>query len=94
VKGNYSLSALIAPLEEEMNLADNSRTGGWVFVTISGDINGDFRADLKDLVLLGKAYGSKPADANWNSNADIDGNGDVSLSDLVTLAMHYGEHYP
>jgi hypothetical protein len=94
MKGNYSLRALITPLEEEKNLADNNRTGGWVFVTIPGDINGDFRADLKDLVLLGKAYGSKPADANWNSNADIDGDGYVRLTDFVMLATHYGEHYP
>jgi parallel beta-helix repeat protein len=93
-KGNYSLRDLITPLEEETSVADNNCTDGWVFVTIPGDINGDFRTDLKDLVLLAKAYGSTPGDANWNGNADIDGNGDIRLTDLVTMATHYGEHFP
>jgi hypothetical protein len=88
------LRDLITPLEEETSVADNNCTDGWVFVTIPGDINGDFRTDLKDLVLLAKAYGSTPGDANWNGNADIDGNGDIRLTDLVTMATHYGEHFP
>jgi len=59
-----------------------------------GDINGDGKVDLTDLVLLANAYGSRPGDAKWNANADIDGNGIVGLSDLVIMALHYGQHYP
>jgi endoglucanase len=67
---------------------------GTVKVTIPGDINGDFKVDLKDLVILANAYGSTPGAPNWNPNADINGNGQVGLSDLVILAQHYGQHYP
>jgi hypothetical protein len=63
-------------------------------VAIPGDLNGDFKVNLEDLVLLAQAYGSKPGDPNWNPNADIDNNGVVGLSDLVILALHYGQHYP
>lgn len=63
-------------------------------VTIPGDLNGDFKVNLEDLVLLAMAYGSKPGDANWNPNADIDKSGAVGLSDLVILALHYGQQYP
>jgi hypothetical protein len=63
-------------------------------VGILGDLNGDNKVSLADLVVLANAYGSKPDDSNWNSNADIDGNGIVGLSDLVQLAQHYGQHYP
>jgi hypothetical protein len=59
-----------------------------------GDINGEGKVNLADLVLLAQAYGSKPGDANWNPNADINGKGVVNLSDLVTLALHYGQTYP
>ena len=59
--------------------------------TISGDINGDFKVDLDDLVLFAKAYGSKPGDSKWNPNADIDGNGIIGLSDLAVLAQNYGK---
>lgn len=70
---------------------------------IPGDINGDGKVNLEDLVLLALAYGShcanyhyqgEPASPNWNPNADINGDGIVSLSDLVILALHYGQHSP
>jgi len=60
---------------------------------IPGDINGDGKVNLSDLVLFAKAYGSKPGDPNWNPAADINGHGKVDLSDLVTLAQHYGQTY-
>jgi hypothetical protein len=61
---------------------------------IPGDLNGDFKVNLEDLVLLAQAYGSKPGYPNWNPNADIDNSGVVGLSDLVILALHYGQQYP
>jgi hypothetical protein len=64
------------------------------FADIIGDINGDGKVDNKDLVLLAKAYGSKPGDANWDPRCDFNGNGVVDLTDLVTLAYHYGESSP
>lgn len=63
-------------------------------VTIPGDINGDFKVSLQDLVLLANAYGTHPNDTKWNPNADINGDGKVSLQDLTLLATHYGQHYP
>jgi hypothetical protein len=63
-------------------------------VTIPGDIDGDFKVKLVDLVILALAYGSRPGEPKWNPNADIDGDNVVGLSDLVILALHYGQHYP
>jgi hypothetical protein len=65
-----------------------------VRVTVPGDVNGDFKVTLADLVILATAYQSRPSQITWNANADIDGNGTVGLSDLVILAQHYGQHYP
>ena len=64
------------------------------FVTILGDIDGNGVVEIKDLVLLAQAYGSKPGDPNWNSSADLNNSQVVDLLDLVTLAQHYGKHYP
>jgi hypothetical protein len=61
---------------------------------IAGDINGDLKVNLMDLVLFANAYGSKPINANWNPNADMNDNGKVDTSDLGILALHYGQHYP
>jgi parallel beta-helix repeat protein len=92
--GNYAVWASARPVTGEIDTANDNCTGGMITVTIPGDIDGNFKVQLADLVTLAKAYGSKPGDSNWNPNADIDGNGVVGLSDLVILARHYGQHYP
>jgi len=93
-KGNYAISAYAWPVLGETDTADNTCMGGIVTVTIPGDLNGDFKVSLADLVILAQAYGSRPGDTRWNPNADIDGNSVVGLSDLVILANHYGQHFP
>jgi hypothetical protein len=89
--GNYTISAYAWPVSGQTDTLENNFTLGVVHVTIPGDINGDFKVNLADLVALAQAYGSKPGDTNWNANADIDGNGVVGLSDLVILAQNYGK---
>ena len=89
-KGNYTIWAYAWPVLGETDTADNNFTGGWVLVTIPGDL----KVSLADLVILAIAYGSRPGDTGWNPNADIDGNNVVGLSDLVILANHYGQQFP
>jgi hypothetical protein len=62
-----------------------------VKIKILGDINGDGKVDLLDLVLLANAYGSKVGDLKYNPEADFNDDGKVNLLDLVTCAMHYGQ---
>jgi parallel beta-helix repeat protein len=59
--------------------------------SLPGDLNGDGKVSLPDLVILALAYGSIPGDIKWNPVADIDGNGVVGLTDLVILAKNYGK---
>lgn len=55
-----------------------------------GDLNDDGNVDLADLAILALAYGSTPADPNWNPAADLAAPFDVvSITDLMTLAYHY-----
>ena len=72
----------------------NTAAPSSIVVTTPGDLDGNFQVQLADLVILAKAYNSKPGSPNWNPNTDIDNNGAVGLSDLVILAQHYGQHYP
>ena len=93
-KGNYAISAYAEPVPGETDTTDNNYPDGWVVITVPGDLDGDFKVQLADLVILAKAYDSRPGDTRWNPNADIDGNSVVGLSDLVILANHYGQHFP
>jgi hypothetical protein len=89
--GTYILNVSASLAAGGTGATNGNCTCGSITVTIPGDINGDFKVDLTDLVLLAQAYGSKPGDSNWNPNADIDGGGVVGLSDLVILTQHYGQ---
>jgi hypothetical protein len=93
--GDYNINAYVSADVGESNMANNNGTGGLVTVSIPGDVNGDFKVRLTDLVVQANAYSSAPqASLIWNPNADINANGVVDLADLVILAQHYGQHYP
>jgi len=54
--------------------------------------------DFEDLMIFALAYGSIPADDNWNSVCDIASQGGIlqpdsviDFEDLMIFAMHYGE---
>jgi hypothetical protein len=91
--GTYTVQVFIPPLPFQIDTSNNNFTTTAV-VTIPGDLNGDFKVSLADLVILAQAYGSRPSNLNWNANADIDSNGVVGLTDLVNLATHYGQQFP
>jgi hypothetical protein len=93
-KGNYTISAYAWPVPDETDTNDNAFSDGWVIITIPGDIDGDGKVKLADLVILARAYNSQLGNPHWNPNADIDDNGIVGLSDLVILAKNYGKTDP
>jgi hypothetical protein len=57
-----------------------------------GDINSDNYVNIKDAVLLGVAFGSKPGDANWDHRCDLNRDGYVNIKDAVILGNHFGQH--
>lgn len=93
-KGNYTIWAHVWLVPGEIEIADNTFSDSWVVVTIPGDINGDFKVDIKDLVLVIKYYATYPGHPNWNPNADVNNDGKVDIKDLVLVIKHFAEHYP
>jgi parallel beta-helix repeat protein len=104
-KGNYTISAYAWPVPGETDTADNNFTGGWVFVTMVGDLTGgtgnpwdfvpDGKCDGKDIGVVAKCYGSKPGSLPpeiWNANCDVNNDGKCDGKDIATVAKHYGEH--
>jgi parallel beta-helix repeat protein len=91
--GNYATTVCVGPVPNETYTTDNNMTV-LVIVTIPGDLNGNYKVSLQDLVILANAYNSKPGDSKWNPNADIEGNRIVDQSDVSILSQHYGQYYP
>jgi len=93
-RGHYTIEAVAEAVLGETNTTDNTYVGGLVTVTILGDIDGNGKVQLVDLVRLAIAFGSQVSQPKWNPNADIDGNGIVDQIDLNLLAQHYGQPFP
>lgn len=89
--GRYEIRAEASEVPGEVDTADNSLVGGTVFVTITGDVDGDGKVDASDLFDLSKAYGSDPSKPNWNPNCDFNDDGKVDASDLFNLSKNYGK---
>jgi len=79
------------PQSTKPAITNDTSTGTVSIQTDAGDIDNTGFIDLGDLVLLAKAYNSRPGAPNWNPGADVNGNGWVELGDLIFLAENYGK---
>lgn len=61
-----------------------------VAAALSPDINGDEFVNLKDVIILGAAFGSNSSDTNWNPSADLDESGVVNAIDALMLSANFG----
>jgi parallel beta-helix repeat protein len=93
-KGNYTISGYALPVPGETNTADNNFTGGWIKVTIVGDVNGDGKVNLIDVFSVALAFGSEPGRPTWNPNYDINNDQKINLIDYFITALNFGKTDP
>jgi hypothetical protein len=105
-KGNYTIWAYAWDVPYETYTIDNNCTDGWVFVGIVGDVNGNRKVDLDDVLAVALAYGSlRGADGlYWHQppchvcphspNYDIDDNDKIDLTDYLWVVINYGNLGP
>lgn len=89
--GNYSLWAYAALVLGETDIADNALLGSWICISIPGDINGDWKVNLKDIYAVARAYGSHPDHARWDPVCDINSDLKVDLRDYYIACRNYGK---
>jgi len=56
-----------------------------------GDIDASGRVDGFDLGQMALVFGSAQGDANWNPNADLNGDGVIDGKDLTVLGTYFGK---
>ena len=56
------------------------------------DLNQDGKVDMRDLGIVGLAFGSYPGAPNWNPVADVNDDGYVNMVDMALVASHFGEY--
>ena len=57
----------------------------------NGDADNNGVVNSADSAVLDAAFGSNPDSANWNANADLDGDHNVTLFDYTIVDNHYGQ---
>jgi len=67
---------------------DTTWTG--VFALL-GDLNGDNKVRVDDVLIGVVAFGSDPSHPRWNPMADLNRDGRVRVDDIVTIALRFGE---
>jgi len=103
-KGNHTTSAYAWPVPGETDTADNNFTGGWVIVSMAGDLTGgtpnpwnfvpDGKVDGKDIAIVALCFGSAPGCQSpwiWNPNSDVNNDAKVDGKDIALVALHFGE---
>ncbi|MEM3578287.1 MAG: cohesin domain-containing protein [Candidatus Bathyarchaeia archaeon] len=60
--------------------------------TLIGDLNGDRRVDISDVVIVTVAYDATPTDTRWNPLADLtEPWGKINIYDVVIVTRVYGK---
>jgi len=89
---SFTISAEASPVLYELNLTNNILVNGLVKIKILGDINGDGKVDIFDIVLAVDAYGTVLGDPLWNPDADVAPiYGKIDIFDIVTVGSKYGQ---
>jgi hypothetical protein len=63
-------------------------------ITIVGDVNGDGKTDIKDILTVAKAFGSRPGHPTWDPNADVNCDSKVDIRDILIVARNFGRRDP
>ncbi len=68
----------------------NVLDGQYTFIPLRGDLNGDGKVDIIDIVVVALAFGATPSDPNWNPIADVNQDLAVNILDAVIVAVQIG----
>jgi hypothetical protein len=85
-KGNYTITASIPPVQDEIDTLDNTIDDAQILVTIPGDVNGDDVVDMGDISLLIEKFLLSPSDPLWNPNCDVNSDNVIDMAD-ITIAI-------
>jgi hypothetical protein len=90
-KDNYTINAIADTVPGETDTADNTLVGGTVFVGVPGDVNGNGKVDVVDLLMVAKAFGTNSHSPSWDPNMDVDCNNKADVIDMLITAKNYSK---
>jgi len=61
-----------------------------VYITVAGDVNGDWKANIVDISQIAIRFGSIRGDGRYDPIGDIDRNNKINIVDIVQVATVFG----
>jgi len=86
---NYTIKGEATLVPYEYNETNNVLITS-LKVRLLGDLNGDGRVDLDDVLTVSLAFGSYPGCPNWDPNADIYRDNKIDLADVLAVCLNFG----
>jgi hypothetical protein len=96
-RGSYALFANVTVLQGEIDTADNSFTYGVVRVSFVGDVNGDGKVRVDDVLAVAQRFGANlggPPNGNgfyYDANCDINDDAKIRVDDVLATAQNFGQ---
>jgi hypothetical protein len=89
---NYSIRVEASVLPYEVTMENSIYVYRFVKTRMLGDVNGDDKVNIYDVVVACSAYGSKEGDPNWNPFVDLAPSyGIINIYDMVTIIYYFGK---
>jgi hypothetical protein len=92
-RATYVVEAQIEPVFNETDTADNAMASQTpVKVKMLGDVNGDDKVDMQDIIQIVSAFGSRPLGPRWNAQADMNQDDRIDAKDVVVSILRFSVH--
>jgi len=87
---DYTISVYAHPVLGETDLADNTFTYGNVLMVHEGDVDGDRKVRVNDVLAVAMAFGSNCGEPEYDPNCDITCDNKIRVGDVLAAAMQFG----
>ncbi|MGB8779113.1 MAG: CARDB domain-containing protein [Candidatus Bathyarchaeia archaeon] len=91
VPHNYTITGSCSILPYDINVTNNALNVSNVTVRIVGDVNGDGKVDISDVIVVENAFGSYPTHPRWNITSDVNADGIVNMADITLVLSNFGK---
>jgi hypothetical protein len=86
---NYTVRGETSVVPSDINTTNNAYVDGTIEIRIFGDVDGNEKVNIQDIVAAARAFGSSPGKQRWNPYADVNDDNIVNIKDMLFVAKNF-----